>query len=287
MTEVHDIIQETRSKTIPKKKKCKKAQWLPEEALPIAVKRREAKSKGEKERYTHLNAKFQRIARRDKKAFLSDECKEIEENSRIGKTRDLFRKIQDKKGTFHVKMGSIKDRNGRDLTEAEDVKKSWQEYKEELYKKDLHDPDNHDGIITHLELDILECEVKWALGSITMNKASGGDGILVELFQILKDDTVKVLHSVCQQIWKTQQWPQDWKRSVFIPIPKKDNAKESSNYHTIALISHAGKVMLKILQARLQQYVNRELPDVQAGFKKGRRTRDQIANIHWISEKAR
>jgi len=200
------------------------SKWLSEEALQIAVKRREAKSKGEKERYTHLNAKFQRIARRDKKAFLSDECKEIEENSRIGKTRDLFRKIQDKKGTFHVKMGSIKDRNGRDLTEAEDVKKSWQEYKEELYKKDLHDPDNHDGIITHLELDILECEVKWALGSITMNKASGGDGIPVELFQILKDDTVKVLHSVCQQIWKTQQWPQDWKRSVFIPIPKKDNA---------------------------------------------------------------
>ena len=140
-------------------------------------------------------------------------------------------------------------------------------------------------MITHLEPDILECEVKWALESITRNKASGGDGIPVELFHILKDDAVKVLHSTCQHIWKTQQWPQDW--SVFIPIPKKGNAKECSNYRTTALISHPSKVMLKILQARLQQYVNRELPDVQAGFKKGRGTRDQIANIHWIIEKAR
>ena len=142
-------------------------------------------------------------------------------------------------------------------------------------------------MITHLEPDILECEVKWALGSITTNKASGGDGIPVELFQILKDDAVEVLHATCQQIWKTQQWPQDWKRSVFIPIPKKGNAKECSNYHTIAVISHTSKVMLKILQARLQQYVNCELPDVQAGFRKGRGTRDQIANIRWIIEKAR
>ena len=157
-------------------------------------------------------------------------------------------------------MGSIKDRNGRDLT-AEDIKNRWQGHTEELYKKDLQDPDNHDGVITHLEPDILECEVKWALESITTNKASGGDAIPVELFQILKDDAVKVLHSICQQIWKTQQWPQDWKRSVFIPIPKKGNAKECSNYRTIALISHA-KIMLKILQARLQQYVNCELPVV-------------------------
>ena len=162
-----------------------------------------------------------------------------------------------------------------------------QEYTEEVYKKDLHEPDNHNGVITHLEPDILECEVKWALESIATNKASGGDGIPVELFQILKGDSVKVLHSICQQIWKTQQWPQDWKRSVFIPIHKKGNAKECSNYHTIALISHASNIMLKILQARLQQYVNRELPDVQADFRKGRRTRDQIANICWIIKKAR
>ena len=170
-------------------------------------------------------------------------------------------------------MGTIKDRNGRDLTEAEDIRKRWQEYIEELYKKDLHNPHNHDGVITHLEPDILECEVKWALGNITTNKTSGGDSIPVELFQILKGNAVKVLHSVYQQIWKTQQWSQDWKRSVFIPIPKEGNAKECSNYCTIALISHTSKVMLKILQARLQQYVNSELPDVQAGFRKGRGTR--------------
>ena len=155
-----------------------------------------------------------------------------------------------------------------DLTETEDIKRRWQEYTEELYKKDLHDQDNHDDVITNLEPDILECEVKWALESITTNKASGDDGIPVELFQILEDDAVKVLHSICQQIWKTQQWPQDCKRSVFMPIPKKGNAKECSNYRTIALISHASKVMLKILQARLHQYMNRELPDVQAGFRK-------------------
>ena len=149
-----------------------------------------------------------------------------------------------------------------DVTEAEDIKKRWQEYTEELYKKYLHGPDNHNGVITHLEPDILECEVKWALESITTNKASGGNGIPVELFQILKDDAVKMLHSICQQIWKTQQWLQDCKRSVFIPIPKKGNAKECSNYCTLALISHANKVVLKSLQARLQQYVNRELPHV-------------------------
>ena len=181
--EVRDIVQETGIKTIPKKRKCKKAKWLSEEVLQIAVQRREAKSKGEKQRYKHLNAEFQRIARRDKKAFLSDQCKEIEENDRMGKTRDLFKKIRGTKGKFHAKMGSIKDRNGVDLTEAEDIKKRWKEYTEELYKNDLHNPDNRDGVITHLEPDILECEVKWALESITTNKASGADGIPVELFQ--------------------------------------------------------------------------------------------------------
>ena len=167
-------------------------------------------------------------------------------------TRDLFKTIRDSNRKFHAKMGLIKDRNGMDLTKAEDIKKRWQEHTEELYKKDHHDPDNHDGVITDLEPDILECEVKWALESITTNKASGDDGIPVELLQILKDDALKVLHSICQQIWKTQQWPQDWKRSVFILVPKKGNAKECSNYRTIALISHASKVMLKILQDRLQ-----------------------------------
>ena len=208
-TEVCDIVQETAIKIIPKEKKCQKANWLFEEALEIAVKRGEAKGKGEKERYKHLNAEFQRIARRYKKTFLSNQCKEIEENNRMGKTRDLFKKIRDTKGISHAKMGTIKDRNGMDLTEAEDIKKSWQENTEELYKKDLQYQGNHDGVITHLEPDILECEVKWTLRSITTNKANADDGISVELFQILEDDAVKVLHSICQQIWKTQQWPQD------------------------------------------------------------------------------
>ena len=195
-TEVPDIVQETGIKTIPMEKKCKKAKWLSGEVLQRAMKIREVKSKGEKERHTHLNADFQRIARRDKKALLWDQCKETEENNRMGKTKDLFKKIRDSKGIFHAKMGTIKDRNGMELTEAEDIKK-WQEYREELYKKQLHDPDNHNGMITHLEPDILEYEVKWALESITMNKASGCDGIPVELFQILEDDAVKVLYSIC------------------------------------------------------------------------------------------
>ena len=178
------------------------------------MKRREEKSKGEKKIYRHLNAEFQRIARIDKEAFLSDQCKEIEENNKMGKTRDLYKKIRDIRGTFHAKVGSMKDVNGMDLTEAEDIKKRWQEYRKELYQKDLHDPDNHDAVITHLELDILECEVKWGLESITMNKARGSDEIPSELFQILKDDAVKVQHSVCQQICKTQQWPQNWKRLI-------------------------------------------------------------------------
>ena len=192
----------------------------------------------------------------------------LEENNRMGKTRDLFKKIRDTKGTLHVKMGTIKDRNSMHLTEAEDIKNRWQEYTGELYKKHLHNPDYHNGVITHLEPDILECKVKWALGSIMRNKASWGDGIPADLFQILKGDAVKVLHSICQQIWKTQQWPQDWTMSVSIPIPKKGNAKECSNYHTIALISHTSKVKLKTLQTRLQQYGNCELPDVQSGLEK-------------------
>ena len=198
-TEVHDIVQKRGIKTITMGKKCKKAKWLSGEALHIAVKEEKQKSKGEKERCRHLNAEFQRIARRDKKGFFSDHCKEIEEKNRMGKTRDLFKKIRDTKGTFHAKMASIKDRNGMDLREAEDIKR-WQEYIEELYKKGLHNPDNHDGVITHLEPDILECEIKWALESITMNKASGGDGIPTELFQVLQDDAVKVMQSICQQI---------------------------------------------------------------------------------------
>ena len=203
----------------------------------------------------------------------------------MGKTRDLLKKIGDTKGQSHAKLSTIKDRNGKKLTEAEGV--GGKHTQKNCTKRDLNDPDNHDGVITHLEPDILECEVKWALGSATTNKGSGVDGISAKLSKILKDDAVEVLHSICQEIWKTQHWSPDWKRSVFIPILKKGNAKECSNYHTVTLISHGSKVMLKIPQARLQYYMNWELPVIQAGYRKGRRTRDQIANIHglplWLS----
>ena len=195
--EVCDIVQEAVIKTIPKENKCKKAKWLSQEALQInSYEKKRSERQRRKGKIYPFDGEFQRTARRDKKAFLSDQCKEIEENSRMEKTGDLFKKIRDTQGTFHAKMGTIKDRNGMNLTEAEDIKKRWQEYTEELYKKDLHDPDNHNDVITHIEPDILEYEVKWASGSITMNKASGGDGIPVELFQILKDDTMKVLHLI-------------------------------------------------------------------------------------------
>ena len=220
-------------------------------SLQTAEERREVKGKGERERYTLLNVMFQRITRRDKKAFLSEQCKEIEENNRMGKTRDLFEKSGNTKGILHARMGMIKGRNGKDLTEVEEIEKSWQGYTEELYKNGLNDPNNH-----WVKPDMLECKVKWTLGSIAMNKASGGYFIPAELFQILKADAIKEMHSICQQIWKAQQWSQDWKSSVFIPVPKKSSAKECSRYHTIVLISHANKVMLKILQARHQYYVN-------------------------------
>ena len=199
----------------------------------------------------------------------------------MGNTRDLFKKTRDTKGTFHAKMGTIKDRNGMGLTEEEGIKKKWQEYTKKLYKKDLPDPDNHDGVITHLEPDILECEVKWALGSTTMNKASGGDGIPVELFQILKDDAVKVLHSICQEYGKHSSGHRTGKGQFSFQSQRKamsKNAQTTAQLHS----SHTNKVMLKILQARLRQYMNRRLTYIQACFRKGRVTRDQIANICWI-----
>jgi len=206
------------------------------------------KSIGEKERYKHLNEEFQRIAKREKKAFLSDQCKEIEENNRMGKTRDLFKTIRDTKGTFHAKMGLIKDRNGMDLTEEEDIKKRWPEYTE-VYKKDLHDPNNHDGVITHLEPDILECDVKLALGNITTNKAGGGDGTPVELFQILKDDAVKVHHQYASKFGKVSSGHRTGKGQFSFQSQRKAMPKNAQT--TTQLHSSHTRVMLKILQARL------------------------------------
>ena len=227
--EFHTIIQEAVTKIIPKKKKCKKVKWLSEEALQLAEERKEMKRTGERERYIQAKAELQRIARKYKDTLFNEQCKEKEENKRMGKARDLFKKIGDIKETFHAMMGTIKDRsnkerNSKDIREVEEIKKRWQEYTE-LDKKDLNEPYNHHSVVTHLEPDILECEAKLVLGSMTMNKANGGDRIPAELFQILKDDAVKVLHSICQQVWKTPQWPQDWGKLIFITIPNKGNVK--------------------------------------------------------------
>ena len=236
--EVCDIVREAGIKAISKKKKCKKAKWLSEEALQIDEKKEKLKSK-EKRKDIPSECRVQRTVRRDKKTFLSDQCKEIEENNRMGKTTDLFKKFRNTKGTFHAKLGSIKDRNDTDLRAAEDTKKKWQEYTE-LYKTDFLDPGKHNGMITHLDPDILECEVKWALGIIIMNKGSGCDGIPVELFQILKDDAVKVLHSICQQIWKTQQWPQDWKGQFSFQSQRKavpKNVQITAQLHSFHMLA--------------------------------------------------
>ncbi|KFD66335.1 hypothetical protein M514_21622 [Trichuris suis] len=285
--DVRDIVQGTASRLIPPRTKSKKATWLSQEALRVAEDRREAKRKGERGRFVQLNAEFERLARRDREDFLEEQCTEVEENNRRGKIRDLYKKVRGIKEVFRPKISTIKDENGRDLTNIEEIKKRWRDYTNKLYKKELNVTESPDNMIGDLEPDILESEVTLALRSIANNKAPGHDGIPVELFKILKEDATKILHPICQQIWKTQQSPSDWKRSIYVPIPKKGSAKDCSNYRTIALISHASKVMLKILQARLQQYVSRELPEEQADFRRGRGTRDQIANIRWIMEKAR
>ena len=261
-TEVHNIVQEEVNKTIPKKKQSKKAEWISEEALQIGEEQREVKSKGQREKYLQLNAEFQKLAITDTKAFFNEQCLIIDENSKRGKTRDLFRKIGNIKKAFHTKMGTIRDKNCRDLVNAEQINKRWNEYTEELYKKDLNKLDYNDGVVSHPELEILECKVKWALRSIAVNRVSGCDEIPAKLFRFLQKDAIKVLHSLCKQIWNTQQWVQDWKRSILIPIPKKGSTKECANHQTTALISQASKVILKIFHVRLQHYVSQELPDV-------------------------
>ena len=256
MAKVHNIVKQVANKTIPKKKKSTKAKWLSEKALQVAEERREVKSKGEREKHIQLNAEFQKKAGRDKKAFINEQCLVIKENNKRGKTRDLFRKIENLRGAFCPKMGTIKGQNGRDLVDAEEIKKRWKEYTKELCKKDLNDPNYYDGMVSYPKPDIVECKLKWALRNTAINKASACDEIPAEQFRSLKNNAIKVLHSLCQQIWKTQQWPQDWKMSILIPVPKKGSTKECANHWIVAFISHASKVMLKILHARFQHYVN-------------------------------
>lgn len=287
-SKIRNIIEDEAKRNIPNKKKSTKAKWLSVDALRIAEeRRRNAKGNGDKQEFSRLNGELQKMARRDKDKSMNDQCQEIEDDDRKEKTRDLFKKINQIKSTFYANAGTVKDKQGKDLTEKNYIKKRWSEYTEELYKNDTKTTNGFDDLITELEPDILDSEVKWALQNIGTNKAAGVDGIPIELFSILQDDAVNVLLAVCQQVWKTQQWPKDWRRSIYVSIPQKGNAKECSNYRTIALISHASKAMLKILQARMEQYMTRELSDVQAGFKRGRGARDLIANIRWIIETAR
>ncbi|KAA3669964.1 uncharacterized protein DEA37_0012425 [Paragonimus westermani] len=286
-TEIRDIIKDEAKKNIPKNKTQKKAKWLTVSTLKIADERRNAKVKGDKENFSRLNAMFQREARNDKEIYMNLKCQKVEENNQKGNIRDFFKKINEIKTKFRTKIGTIKDNQGKDLTEMNDILNRWREYTEELYQKNIESEDAIIDLGMDLEPDILESEVEWALKSIAKNKAVGVDEIAIELILPLGDSAVKLLHSLCQQIWKRQAWPKDWTRSIFIPIPKKGSAKECENYRTIALISHTSKIMLKILQGRLEQYITRELPEVQAGFRRGRGTRDHIANIRWIMEKAR
>ncbi|CAF1396827.1 unnamed protein product [Adineta steineri] len=284
-TEIRGIIKEETTKNIPHQKKQKRAKWLSDDTLKVAEERRKEKSNNDRTTFSILNAKFQRMARRDKDIYMNQQCKEIEENNRKGRTRDLFKKVKEIKGNVQAKWSAIQDKHGNDLTEKEAIKKRWQEYTEELYKKDPIITAIYNSAVTEPKLDILESEIKWALDNIAKNKAPRVDEISIALLKVLKDDAAKVMLPLCQKIWRTKQWSKDSKRSIYIPIPKKGSAKDCSNYRTIALISHDSKIILKMIQARIQQYMDRELPDVQAGFRKGRGTRDQIANIRWIMEK--
>ena len=285
--EIHQIIHEEAKKNIPATTTTKKRNWISENTLRIAKERREAKTNGNKQLFSKLNAEFKREVRKDKMRQIQNECKKIEEYNKKGRTRDLFKKIKELRGQFAARNGIILDRNGKQLSDAEEIKKRWEEYTEELYKSDFNTTQGLVDDDYESEPDILESEVRWAIKTLANGKTPGQDEIPIELIKELKEDSIKVLTTLCRQIWKTRQWPSDWKKSIFIPIPKNGNAKDCSNYRTIALISHASKIMLKIIQRRLQPFLERELPDTQAGFRKGRGTRDQIANLRWIIEKVR
>lgn len=288
-TEIRDIITEEAKKQIPRVRTKKRPTWLSENTLRIAQQRRAAKTKNDKQRFKHLNAEFQRKARKDRQKQLNKECMVIEENNKKGKTRDLLKKVREIKSNFTPRNATIANKEGTQINDGKQIKNRWKEYTEALYKCDDIDTPIHSTNRDYYEIEpeILPSEVKWAMDTINKNKAPGIDGIPIELIQTLGEDSINTITTLCQQIWKKKQWPNDWKRSIFVPIPKKPNAKDCSNYRTIALIPHVSKIMLKIIQRRLQPYIERELPDVQAGFRKGRGTRDQIANSRWIMGKAR
>ena len=285
--EIKHIIEEEAKEKVPIIKKQKGAKWLSEKAIRIAEERRKMKARKDVQGMRRLNADFQRQARKDKETYLNKECMEIEENNKIGRTRDLFKKIRDITGKFTPKIGVMKNRDGKDLVEEFEIKKRWKEYTEGLYMKDKNITEIYQEKEYNEEPLVLESEVRWAVNELANRKSPGEDGLPIELFKAAGEEAIRVLTALCQQVWKKISWPKEWKRSVFIPIPKKGDAKECSNNRTIALIPHASKVLLKVLQKRLEPYIEREMPDEQAGFRKGRGTRDQIANLRWIMEKTR
>jgi exonuclease III len=285
--EIRDIINDETKRNIPTIPKKKKNNWISSSTLEIAKRRQEAKANGNRQAFTKLNADFQRAVRKDKEKQIMQDCEQVEEYNKKGMTRDLFKKIKHLRGQFIPKNGTLIDPNGKHLSNGHEIKNKWKQYTEELYKKEINGTGNLELDDYELEPDILDSEVKFAMEQLANGKAPGHDGIPIECFKAIKEDAVKILTKFCQQIWKTQKWPQDWKTSIFIPIPKNGNAKDCSNYRTIALISHASKIMLKIIQRRLEPFLEREMPVTQAGFRKGRGTRDQIANLRWLMEKAR
>ncbi|CAF1550752.1 unnamed protein product [Rotaria magnacalcarata] len=285
--EIRDIINDETKINIPTITKKKKNNWISSSTLEIAKKRREAKANGNGQVFTKLNADFQRAARKDKEKQIMQECEKVEEYNKKGMTRDLFKKIKYFRGQFIPRNGILTDQNGKHLINGDEIKHKWKQYTEKFYKKEINGTGNLELDNYELEPDILESEVKFAIETLANGKAPGHDGIPIECFKTIKEDAVKILTKLCQQMWKTQKWPQDWKTSLLIPIPKNGNAKDCSNYRTIALISHASKIMLKIIQRRLEPFLEREMPVTQAGFRKGSGTRDQIANLRWLMEKAR
>lgn len=286
--EIRDTVISMANEHVPKVRKTKRKEWMSEEAIKIAEERRVKKTQGDLEGTRKLNADFQRQVRRDKAAYLNEQCKEVEENNKKGRSRDLFKKISEITGKSTDKLGVTKNREGKDLIEEEELKNRWKEYTEDLYKKDddVVEEDEEDEEYEQ-EPEILESEVRQALSELSNRKSPGIDRIPIELFKVAGDEAIQVLTKLCQQIWKTGVWPTEWKKSVYVPIPKKGDAKVCSNNRTIALIPHASKVLLKVIQKRMEPYMEREMPEEQAGFRKGRGTRDQIANLRWILEKAR
>ena len=287
-TNIKEILNDESKKKLKKISKKKKAKWMSNKTLEIAMKRREVKAFKDVTLIKELNKDFQREARMDKEQYYNRICTELEEENRCGRTRSVFQKIREIKKKFQPRIDLINDATGRLITEAAQIKRRWKEYTEDLYKKDKDNAQDTMAEVAYAqEPMIMECEVRSALRSLPRRKATGVDGIATEILLATEEESVKALTRLCQQIWQTTQWPRDWKRSVYIPIPKKGDMKECTNYRTISLISHASKVMLKIIQRRLQPFVERELPDTQAGFRKGRGTRDIIADARWIIEKAR